>query len=173
MTFKINCKMCTTYKKEFFIKGQLGYTLKDHVIEHLLSCKECHELFKQYADENKFNFNIREIALDFVAENMNKHCSLTKDKLLELGFEKDIEARSKRWSLIAARFDLGKLKNVVAMQDFFTEKFEVNNDTFEDDVYATNEWAKYFARKICKQIDHLEICYSKSPEEIIDNEKTE
>lgn len=171
MTFKINCKMCHTYKKDFFIKGQLGYTIKDHVIEHLLSCKECHEDFKLYADENKFKFNVREIALDFVAENMNKRCSLTKDKLIELGFEKDIEARSKKWTLIAHRFDLTKLRNLPVMQDFLEEKMEVIDENFEDCVYAVNEWARFFAIKMCKNIDHLEICLSKSPEEGDNNEK--
>ena len=172
MTFKINCEQCVKYKKEFFIKKALGYTIMDHVIEHLLSCKECHELFKQYATENNFKFNIREIALDFVADNLNRKCSLTKDKLIEMGFENDIEARSKRWSLIAHRFDLGKLRNLPAMADFLSEKITVIDDEFEDYVYAANEWARYFAKKICKQIDHLEICLSKSPEEDDKNEET-
>lgn len=171
MSFRINCKMCKTYKKEFFVKGQIGATLTDHIFEHLLSCKECYEEFKAYAQENNFNFNLREDAVEFVLNKASRFVHLTKDKLIQMGFEKDIEARLKKWTTIACKFDLAKLRNLPAMKDFLEEKIEVIDENFEDYVYAANEWARFFARKICKQIDHLELCLSKSPEEGDNNEK--
>ena len=53
------------FKKDFFVKGVLGYTIRDHVYEHLFSCKECYELYKQFAKENNYSFNLREDAIDF------------------------------------------------------------------------------------------------------------
>lgn len=170
MTVHINCEMCKNFKKDFFVKGVLGYTIRDHVYEHLFSCKECYELYKQFAKENNYKFNLREDAIDFVMNNNNRRCCLTRDKLIEQGFEKDIEARSKKWSLIAERFEMIKLNQLPAFKDFLQEKFDVNDDTFEDDIYAVNEWSKYIARKICKQIDYLETCLSKT--EVKENEET-
>ncbi len=160
MTVHINCEMCKTFKKDFFVNGTLTYTLRDHIYEHLFTCKECYAKYKQFAEENKYKFNLRESAIDFVLNNQNRKNCMTRDCLKELGFEKDIEARSKKWTLVAERFEMIKLNQLPAFKDFIQEKFEVNNDTFENDVYAVNEWTKHFARKVCKQIDHLEACYS-------------
>lgn len=170
MTIHINCGMCKNFKKDFFVKGVLGYTIRDHVLEHLFSCKECYETYKQFAKENNYKFNLREDAIDFVLNNSNRKCCLTRDKLKEQGFEKDIEARSKKWTLVAERFEMVKLNQLPAFKDFVQEKFIVNNDTFEDDIYAVNEWTKHFARKLCKQIDYLETCLSKT--EVKENEET-
>lgn len=172
MTFEINCEMCKTFVKQFF-NGSLGYTMRDYIYCHLLECKDCYNKFKTYASEIEKDFNLKEDAIEFVLDNKDKLTCRTKDKLIKMGFQSDIEARVNRWTMIAEKFNIEKLSNLTAFADFLEEDFNINVETYDDDIYAINKYSKYFAIKLCKMIDHLELCYSlNKKEENTDGEKS-
>lgn len=172
MAYEVDCKTMNKLKKRFFNADDMTVTVRDIIIDHLLTCKECYENYKKYASEIDKKFNLREYALKFVEENAHRLNLRTRDRLKELGFEKDMEYQEHKWETIATKFDLYKLRNLVSFQNFMQEKVEAKLSD-KDKLLSLNEWAKYMAKKIAIDVDKLELCYHLSKGDEDKNEDIE
>lgn len=167
---RLNCNFTKLFIEKYF-EGSLGYTIIDCILEHLLTCKKCYNEYRKYGASIGVSFNVREATIKFVSEQAkdNKICR-SRDALLRLGFEKDLEVIHNKWSIAADKLDIGQLMNLRAFIDFTLDKIEIRADYIEEDAEAIHNYTKWFATKICKTIDFLEKCLSL---EINDNSQTE
>lgn len=155
----INCSWTNTFIRQYFA-GELSVVLQDYMYEHLLGCKQCYKKYTTRATELGLKFNLREKALEFATEygNKKKICH-TRNMLIKLGFEKDLEAMSNKWTRAAERVDIKKLMNLQAFSDFSQEEMTIKSDTWDNDLDAVYQYTKWFAIKLCKDIDYLNKCY--------------
>lgn len=171
----IDCNWTTTFMRQYFA-GELSVILQDYMYEHLLECKQCYEKYKNRATELGLSFNLRDKALEFAIEHAHKKkICYTKKMLIKLGFEKDLEAMSNKWTRAAERVDIEQLMNLQAFSDFSQEQMTIKSDNWDEDLDAVYQYTKWFATKLCKDIDHLNKCYliGEEPKEEEDiNEKS-
>lgn len=167
---RLNCNFTKLFIERYF-EGSIRYTLTDYILEHLLTCKKCYNEYRKYGTSIGISFNVREAAIKFVSEQAkdNRICR-SRDALLRLGFEKDLEMIYNRWSIAADKLDISQLMNLRAFIDFTLDKIEIRADYIEEDAEAVHNYTKWFAKKICKIIDFLEKCLTL---EISDNSQTE
>lgn len=159
---EITCEQFKKFRKEFFV-DRLSVTLTDHILAHLLTCQACLDYYKSIAVDYGLTFNIKERALNFVVNGSHgKKCykNLTKQKLIELGFANDIKARQRKWTNAANYMKISKLMNLKAFEDFMNDELDVDENSADELIQIINNYAKWYAKKICPIIDDLEICYA-------------
>lgn len=155
---RLNCNFTKAFIEKYF-KGSVGDIVTDYILEHLLTCKDCYREYYDYGKSIGVSFNVRETAIKYVTERAkNKKICYTRDALLRLGFEKDLELGYNQWSLAADRLDIEKLMNLRAFSEFALDKITIRADHWDEDTDAVYYYTKWFAKKICKDIDFLEKC---------------
>ena len=155
---RLNCNFTKAFIEKYF-KGSVGDIVTDYILEHLLTCKDCYREYYDYGKSIGVSFNVRETAIKYVTERAkNKKICYTRDALLRLGFEKDLELGYNQWSLAADRLDIEKLMNLRAFSEFALDKMTIRTDHWDEDTDAVYYYTKWFAKKICKDIDFLEKC---------------
>lgn len=167
---QINCNMCKTFAKQYF-NNTISATVKDYVLLHLLTCRDCLVQYKIKAKEFGIEFDLMYEACEFVNSKQAKFKHKTRDKLIQMGFQKEIEGFSHKWTRIAEKFELDKLSQLKCFSDLTQEDFTTSTDTIEEDTEAINLFARYMAKKFAKDVDLLEKCYSITGEEDTEDEK--
>lgn len=166
---KIDCNTTVKLARLYF-DGSISYSIKDCVLEHLLVCKECYAKYRKLAKESGTSFNLKKEAIQFVKDDKVKKCNrLTKAMLEKLGFLNDIKYSVNEWSIAANSFDVTRLMNLKAFSDFALEEFVVKLDSWDNDIDAINNFSRWFVKKIAKDIDFLERCYTLEITEITSN----
>jgi hypothetical protein len=161
---RLNCNFTKAFIEKYF-KGSVGDIVTDYILEHLLTCKDCYREYYDYGKSIGVSFNVRETAIKYVTERAkNKKICYTRDALLGLGFEKDLELGYNQWSLAADRLDIEKLMNLKAFSDFASDQITIRADHWEEDTDAIYNYTKWFAKELCRKIDYLEKCL------VIDND---
>lgn len=154
----LNCNFTMSFMEKYF-DGSLGVIITDYILEHLLTCKECHNKYHEYGMSIGISFNMREAAIKYATEKgKNKKICYTRDALIRLGFGKDLEVACNQWTVAAERLDIEKLMNLQSFSDFASDQVTIRADYWEEDTNAVYNYTKWFAKKICKVIDSLEKC---------------
>ena len=154
----LNCGFTKAFIEKYF-NGSVGDIVTDYILEHLLTCKDCYREYYDYGKSIGVSFNVRETAIKYVTERAkNKKICYTRDALLRLGFEKDLELVYNQWSLAADRLDIEKLMNLLAFSELSLYKITILAELWDEDTDAVYYYTKWFAKKICKDIDFLEKC---------------
>lgn len=154
----LNCGFTKAFIEKYF-NGSVGDIVTDYILEHLLTCKDCYREYYDYGKSIGVSFNVRETAIKYVTEKAkNKKICYTRDALLRLGFEKDLELGYNQWSLAADRLDIEKLMNLKAFSDFASDQITIRADHWEEDTDAIYNYTKWFAKELCRTIDSLEKC---------------
>ena len=144
---------------EKYFDGSLGAIITDYILEHLLTCKECHNKYHEYGMSIGVSFNMRDAAIKYATEKgKNKRICYTRDALIRLGFGKDLEVACNQWTVAAERLDVEKLMNLQSFSEFASDQITIRADYWEEDTNAVYNYTKWFAKKLCKIIDSLEKC---------------
>lgn len=176
---KINCSMVCSLVHRFFDKS-LKLTVRDLVLNHLLSCPVCLEKYKDFSKKNGYgdfepledifklakeydqSEEIRNIIDKEVGEltkeyDQSEEIRNTIDK--EVGeLTKEIPAGSQdKWYQIASQYDIEKLLSLQSFRDLISE-YKVDEDLGDIDY---TEYYKYIIIKIAQKVDHLEHCLTK------------
>ena len=154
----LNCNFAMSFMEKYF-DGSLSSIIADYVLEHLLTCKECHNKYHEYGMSIGVSFNMREAAIKYATETgKNKKICYTRDTLIRLGFGKDLEVACNQWTVAAEKLDIEKLMNLQSFSEFASDQITIRADYWEEDTNAVYNYTKWFAKKLCKIIDTLEKC---------------
>ena len=155
---KINCSMVCSLVHRFFDKS-LKPTVRDLVLNHLLSCPVCLEKYKDFSKRNNFGDfdpldDIFKLAKEYdQSEEIRDAIDKKVDELT-----KDMPTGSQdKWYQIASQYDIEKLLSLQSFRDLISE-YKSDEDLGDIDY---TEYYKYIIIKIAQKVDHLEYCLTK------------
>lgn len=155
---KINCSMVCSLVHRFFDKN-LKLTVRDLVLNHLLSCPICLEKYKDFSKRNGYGdfdplYDIFEMANKY---DQSEEIRSTIDRKVNELTKEMPEGIQDKWYHIASQYDIEKLLSLQSFRDLISE-YRADEDLGDIDY---TEYYKYIIIRIAQKVDHLEYCLTK------------
>lgn len=166
---KLNCQLIQAFMRKYF-SGDLSTSTKDAIISHIVKCKDCRKIYKDYAKAigKKFNLivEVHKIYLecqskDIDPEHINK---LVDEKIIS---KDTLEKGKKSWHDMAKKRQLDAVMMAQSVRDFVLSENVTINEQCDFDVY--NDYGWYMIKEKCKLIDKLEYIYQLDTSSKVDN----
>lgn len=139
-----------------YFDGSLSLRVRDHILAHLVTCKECRKAYIQRAKEIGLKFSLgKEISSVYDEfDNMTEcECRLAYNNNNPIN---KITIRYDDWERAAKTYNYGKLANSKCINDFMKENYEVPRGQENN----FRKFGEYTILQMAKRLDYLEKCYN-------------
>lgn len=139
-----------------YFDGSLSLRVRDHILAHLVTCKECRKAYTQRAKEIGLKFDLcKEISSVYEEFDSDVECEC-RTEYNHYNKKGEIVARDNNWERAAKTYNYGKLANSKCINDFMKENYEVPKGQENN----FRKFGEYTILQMAKNLDYLEKCYN-------------